>query len=73
MAAGQQQQQIGKRRAAGDQARQADGQRVRLQVIDRNEWQAVRQRQAFRKAAADNQSADQPGTTAGGDAAEVGH
>ena len=47
MPAGDQQQQVGKRRAVRDQAGQARGQRVRLQVVDRDERQRDAQRDAL--------------------------
>ncbi len=72
MAAGQQQQQIRERRAAHRQSRQARGERVRLQVVHRDERQPARQRRALGEAGADDQPADQPRAGGGGDAGEVG-
>ena len=71
MAAGDQQQQIGKRRAALHQSGQPRGQRVRLQVVDRDVGQAVRQGDALGDLAADDQPADQPRPGAGRHPAQV--
>ena len=71
MAAGDEQQQIRKGCAIFDQARQARGQRVRLQVVDGDVWQAVGNRDTFGELTSDDQAADQAGAGAGGDAAQI--
>ncbi len=66
-----QQQQIGKRRAAGHETRQAGGERVRLEMVDRDVGHAGADRDAAREPAADDQPPDQTRPAAGGDATEI--
>ena len=72
MPAREQQQQIGEgRRGLIQHARDARGQRVPLQVIDREKRNAARDGHALGEAAADDQPADQPGTRRPGHRGEV--
>ena len=71
MPARHQEQQVRERRAAVHQAGQPGGERVRFQVVDRDERQAGRERDTLGDAGADDQPADQPGAAGRGDAAEV--
>ena len=61
VAAGNQQQQVRKRRAAFDQARQAWRQRMRFQMVDRHERLARGNRHPLGHPCADDQPANQPG------------
>ena len=72
MAAGDQQQQVGERRPALHQARQPCGQCMCLQVVDRDVGQPVRQGDALRHLAANDQAADQPGAGTRRHAAQIG-
>ena len=72
MPARDQQQQVGERRAARRQPRQPGGQRMRLQMVHRDEGQPLREGDALAKPAAHDQPADQPRPGGGGDAAEIG-
>ena len=57
VAARDQQQQVGRQQPLGE----ADGERVRLQVVDRHQRQAVHQRDRLGRRDADQQAADQAG------------
>ena len=72
VSAGNQQQQVGERHPALDQAGQPRGQRVRLQVVHRHIGQPVRDRDALGEQAADDQPADQPRAGAGRHASQIG-
>ena len=72
MPAGHQQQQVGKRYLVRQQSRQSRGQRVRFEMIDRDEWQLARQGHSLGKAAAHDQPADQPWPCTGSNGAEAG-
>ena len=68
MAAGSEKQAIGERRGVGQPRRQ----RVRLQMVDRDQRLAVRERDRFGHGQADDDAADQAGTGRRGDAVERG-
>ena len=72
VSAGNQQQQVGERHPALDQAGQPRGQRVRLQVVHRHIGQPVRDRDALGEQTADDQPADQPRAGAGRHASQIG-